>query len=59
VTREQAPRPGQRQRPEVLEIAAEQDETIEGLAEAELAYLDTQPADPVQDDATNNTDEDY
>jgi hypothetical protein len=41
VTREQAPRPGQRQRLEVPEIAAEQDETVEGLAEAELADLDT------------------
>jgi hypothetical protein len=40
VTREQSPRLGQRQRPEVLETAAEQDETIEGLAEAELADLD-------------------
>jgi hypothetical protein len=59
VTREQAPRPGQRQRPEVLEIAAEQDETVEGLAEAELADVDTQPADPVEDVATDNTDEDY
>jgi hypothetical protein len=37
VTREQAPRPGQCERPEVLETAAEQDETIQGLAEAELA----------------------
>jgi hypothetical protein len=59
VTREQAPRPGQRQRPEVPEIAAEQDETVEGLAEAELADLDTQPADPVEDDATDSTDKDY
>jgi hypothetical protein len=59
VTREQAPRPGQRQRPEVLETAAEQDETSEGLVEAELADLDTQPADPVEDDATDSTDEDY
>jgi hypothetical protein len=59
VTREQAPRPGQRQRPEVPEIVAEQDETVEGLAEAELADIDTQPADPVEDDATNSTDEDY
>jgi hypothetical protein len=41
VTREQTPRPGQRQRPEVPETAAEQDETVEGLAEAELADLDT------------------
>jgi hypothetical protein len=41
VTREQSPRPGQRQRPEVPEIVAEQDETVEGLAEAELADLDT------------------
>jgi hypothetical protein len=59
VTREQAPRPGQRQRLEVLEIAAEQGETIEGLAEAELADLDTQPADPIEDVATDSTDEDY
>jgi hypothetical protein len=59
VTREQAPRPGQRQRPEVLETAAEQDKIVEGLAEAELADLDTQPTDPVEDDATDSTDEDY
>jgi hypothetical protein len=59
VTREQAPRPGQRQRLEVPEIAAEQDETVEGLAGAELADLDTQLADLVEDDATNSTDEDY
>jgi hypothetical protein len=59
VTREQASDPGQRQRPEVPETAAEQDETIEGLAEAELADLDAQPADPVEDVATNSTDEDY
>jgi hypothetical protein len=59
VTREQAPRPGQRQRLEVPETAAEQDETIEGLAEAEVIDLDDQPADPVEDDATDNTDKDY
>jgi hypothetical protein len=58
VTREQAPRPGQRQRAEVPETAAEQDETVEGLAEADLADLDAQPADPVEDDATDSTDED-
>jgi hypothetical protein len=59
VTREQAPRPGQHQRPEVPETAAEQDKTVEGLAEAEIANLDTQPADPVEDAATDSTDEDY
>jgi hypothetical protein len=59
VTREQAPRSGQRQRPEVSETAAEQDETVEGLAEAEITDLDDQPADPVEDDATDSTDEDY
>jgi hypothetical protein len=59
VTREQAPRPGQHQRPEVPETAAEQDETVEGLAEAELADLDTQPANPIEDVATDSTDEDY
>jgi hypothetical protein len=40
VTREQAPGPGQRQRTEVLETAAEQDETVEGIANVELADLD-------------------
>jgi hypothetical protein len=59
VTREQAPRPGQRQRLEVLETAAKQDETVEGLAKAKLADLHAQPADPVEDDATDSTDEDY
>jgi hypothetical protein len=59
VTKEQAPRLGQRQRPEVPETAAEQDETVEGLAEAELADLDTQPADPVEDVATDSIDKDY
>jgi hypothetical protein len=60
VTREQAPGPGQRQRPEVPEIAAEQDETVEGLAEAELADLDAQQlADQAEDVATDSTDEDY
>jgi hypothetical protein len=59
VTREQAPGLGQRQRPEVPETAAEQDETIQGLAEAELADLDAQPADSVEDVATDSTDEDY
>jgi hypothetical protein len=56
VTREQAPGPGQRQRPEVLETTVEQDETVEGLAEAELADLDAQPANPVEDVATDSTD---
>jgi hypothetical protein len=59
VTREQAPRPGQRQRAEVPETAAEQDEIVEGLIEAELVGLDAQLADPVEDDATESTDEDY
>jgi hypothetical protein len=56
VIREQAPGPGQRQRPEA---AAEQDETVEGLTEAKLADLDAQPADLVEDVATDSTDEDY
>jgi hypothetical protein len=41
VTREQAPRLGQCQRPEVPETTAEQDKTVEGPAEDELADLDT------------------
>jgi hypothetical protein len=59
VTREQAPGLGQRQRPEVPETAAEQDETVEGLAKVELADLDAPPADPVEDVTTDSTDEDY
>jgi hypothetical protein len=59
VTREQALGLGQRQRPEVLETAAEQDKTVEGLVEAELIDHDAQPADPVKDVATESTDEDY
>jgi hypothetical protein len=59
VTREQTPRLGQHQRAEVLETIAKQDEIVEGLTEAELADLDAQPADPVEDDATDSTDEDY
>jgi hypothetical protein len=59
VTREQAPGLGQRQRLEVPETAAEQDETVEGLAEAELIDLDAQPADLAEDVATNSTDKDY
>jgi hypothetical protein len=59
VTREQAPGLGQHRRPKVPETAVEQDETIEGLAEAELADLDAQPADPAEDVATDSTYEDY
>jgi hypothetical protein len=58
-SREQAPRQSQRQRAEVPETAAEQDQTVEGLAEAELADLDAQPADLDEDDTTDNTDDDY
>jgi hypothetical protein len=59
VTREQAPGPGQRQRLEVPETAAKHDETVEGLTEAELADLDAQPADPVEEVTTDSTNEDY
>jgi hypothetical protein len=59
VTRKQAPGLGQRQRPEVLETTAKQDETVKGLAKAELADLDAQLADPVEDVATDSIDEDY
>jgi hypothetical protein len=43
----------------VDKLGHEQDETVEGLAEAKLADLNTQPVDPVEDDATNSTDDDY
>jgi hypothetical protein len=59
ITREQAPRQGQRQRAEVPKTVAEQDQTVEGLAKAELADLDAQPADLDEDDATDSTDDDY
>jgi hypothetical protein len=51
--------PGQRERPEVPKRAAEQDATVQGLAEAELADLDTQPADIAEDEASDSTNEDY
>jgi hypothetical protein len=59
VTREQASVPGQRERPQVPETAAEQDTTVQGLAEAELADLDTQPTNIAEDEASDSTDEDY
>jgi hypothetical protein len=59
VTREQTPAPGQRERPEVPETTAEQDATIQGLAEAELTDLDAQPADVAEDEVSDSTDEDY
>jgi hypothetical protein len=43
----------------VPETAAEQDATVQGLAEAELADLDAQPADIAEDEASDSTDEDY
>jgi hypothetical protein len=43
ITREQAPRQSQHQIAEVPETVAEQDQTVEGLAEAELADLDARP----------------
>jgi hypothetical protein len=59
LTHEQAHSLSQRQRAEVSKTAAEQDQTIEGLAKAELTDLDAQPADPDEDDATDSTDDDY
>jgi hypothetical protein len=59
VTRDQPPVPRQHERPEVPETVAEQDATVEELAEAELADLDAQPADLPEDDASDSTDEDY
>jgi hypothetical protein len=59
VTRDQAPVPGQRERPEVPKTAAEQDATVDELAEAELADLDAQPADLPEDVTSDSTDEDY
>jgi hypothetical protein len=47
------------QRPEVPEIAPEQDKAIRALAELELANLETQPDDVVEDDPSDSSDEDY
>jgi hypothetical protein len=43
----------------VPQTATKQDATIKGLAKAELADLDAQPADPVEDEASESTNEDY
>jgi hypothetical protein len=59
LTREQVPGSSQRQRAEVPETAAEQDSTVEGLVEAELTNLDAQPTNLDEDNATDNTDDDY
>jgi hypothetical protein len=58
ITREEA-RQGQCQRAKIPETAAEKDQTVEGLAEAELANLDAQPANSDEDDATDSTYDDY
>jgi hypothetical protein len=49
----------ERERPQVPETAAEQDATVQGLAKAELADLDAQPANIAEDEASNSTNEDY
>jgi hypothetical protein len=51
--------PGQREKPKVPETASEQDATVQGLAELELADLDAQPADIAEDEASDSTDKDY
>jgi hypothetical protein len=43
----------------VLETATEQDKAIRALAESELADLETQPDDVVEDDPSDSSDEDY
>jgi hypothetical protein len=59
VTRDQAPVPGQRERPEVPETAVEQDARVDELAEVELADLDAQTVDIPEDATSDSTDEDY
>jgi hypothetical protein len=51
--------PGQRERPEVPETAAEQDARVDELAEAELADLEAQTANIPEDVTSDSTDEDY
>jgi hypothetical protein len=43
----------------VPKTAAEQDATVQDLAEAELVDLDAQPTDIAEDEASDSTDEDY
>nr|ACS88371.1 putative protein [Coix lacryma-jobi] len=50
---------GPRQRPEVPETEAQQDETVSQLAEAELAALEAEGEDPDDDFPSDSTDEDY
>ena len=58
-TRSRTPRQSHHQRPEVPEIATEQDEAIRALAELELAYLEAQQDDKDEDDLSDSLDEDY
>jgi hypothetical protein len=51
--RESRPLHQDKERPQVPETAAEQDATVQGLAEAELADLDAQPADIAEDEASD------
>jgi hypothetical protein len=48
-----------RERPKVPKTVAEQDATVQGLAEAELVDLDAQPANIAEEEASDSTDEDY
>jgi hypothetical protein len=43
----------------VLETVAEQDKAIRALVESELADLETQPNDVVEDDPSDSSDKDY
>ena len=58
-TRSRTPRQSHRQRLEVLETEAEQDEAIRALVELELADLDPQPDAEDEDDLFDSLDEDY
>jgi hypothetical protein len=58
-TRSRTPSQQRHQRPEVLETVAEQDKAIRALVESELADLETQPNDVVEDDPSDSSDKDY
>ena len=48
-----------RHRPEVLETAAQQDDTIRGIVDIEEEQLDAQQEGMVESDPSDSSDEDY
>ena len=58
-TRSRTPTPSHRQRLEVQETTAEQDEAIKAIAETKLEHLEVQQEYVVESYPTDNSDDDY